>query len=131
MNEIKHKTALERLSWKIAEEVFELIKYRDFNAQDWSTEDIYQIINRNMPLDREEIARECEQWVELDLSTMPRRKPKPSLFGRLRKAVHADDGTSVGVVIEAAIKQIKRNEDEIKRLKNELEYAKHGWIRYE
>ena len=107
----EQKTALERLAFRIAEAVAEL-----------------DVIYRLLPRTMEERAKELEDFEDMVRKTSTRdlddehsscvhvrsyeqRQKGPSLFSRLRKAVHADEGTPLKVILESAIEKL---EDEYK-----------------
>jgi len=103
----KHKTTLERLAFKIAEQIC--------NEYEIEPEDIYSLIYLTLPFDMEALAAEEERETRRKL-TQP---DGPSLVGRLREAVYADKGTPLRMVIETAIAKIRDGE----RLARKVEHG--------
>ena len=96
------KSPLQRLSFKIAEEVADLFTDRSMQADDVSTEDIYNAVYVTMPTDMQHVAAEHEAFTA-SISGPIQEPTGPSLIQRLREAVHADKGSPLKVVLEAAI----------------------------
>jgi len=104
---MKRKTALQRLAFRIAETVHERIDDAERLDRDFELEDMYMVVYAALPLDMEALAAE-EEAFDLRFKRLVEHAEKPpSMLSRLRDAVHADKGTPLKVVLEAAIKGLK------------------------
>lgn len=99
------KTALQRLAFKIAENIESSFSVRVDDVAPATTEEIYRIVYAVLPFDQEDWAAEQEAFVKtMQESGIIRQGKGPTVMQRLREAVHADKGTPLKVTLEAAIK---------------------------
>jgi len=109
----KQKSALQRLSYKIAERVAELIDDSYRMEKEFSTEDIYRTVYYALPHDMEADVLQDEEF-QRSLSDVAQQQDRgPTLLQRLREAVHADKGTPLNVVIDAAIKAVNDRDEHV------------------
>lgn len=106
------KTVLQRLAFKIAEDVAKLID--DFAERDEvvSAEELYRVVYAVLPFEVEEAATEQERIDEMlsQSPTNPAVARGPSLIQQLRQAVHATPEMSIKTTIEAAIAAINERD---------------------
>lgn len=81
---------------------------------DWDHDKARQIIAPLIPQTAAEFEEELAQMFK-DVDEGRIQSPGPSMFGRLRKAVHATEGMSIKCVLEAAIEKIEAMNEADKR----------------
>lgn len=102
------KTAMEKLAFRIAEGVADLLD-DDYRAGSPSTEDIYRLVYALLPTDMDAVDRAMMPDLTTEVTTVDADRP-PSAIAKLREAVCADKGTPLRVVLEAAISAIEERD---------------------